>query len=104
MLQKKKKKGVTQNPWFNSNSYILVTLKIFTFSGERFNLKANKNFPVETKSVVTRKTDIRVLKPLFFLTPLKFAFQKKKNRIPQKGFLIQSVLSPRWPFALLWRL
>lgn len=93
MLQKKKK-GVTQNPWFNSNSYIFVTLKIFTFSGERFNLKANKNFPVETKSVVTRKTDIWVLKPLFFFSSLKFALQKK-NRIPQKGFLIQSVLSPR---------
>lgn len=48
--------------------------------------------------------DIGVLKPpfFFFLTSLKFALQKKKkNRIPQKGFLIQSVLSSRKHFDLL---
>lgn len=66
------------------------------FFGESFNLKANKNLPVERKLLVTMKTVILVLNPFIFFIPLKFALQKKKNVIPQKGFLnSSSVLSPR---------
>lgn len=77
MLQKKKKKkGVAQNPWFNSSSYTLVIFNIFVFSGERINLKASKSLPVETKSLM--KICLFCPETPLFFTPLRFALQKKK--------------------------
>lgn len=52
MLQKKKKRVSLGIPDFNSKAYTLVAFQVF-FLGKRFNLEADWNPPVETKSVVT---------------------------------------------------
>lgn len=73
------------------------SLKIVTFSGERFNRKANKDIPVEILTNCDHENiDILVLKPLYFLLSSNFFFQRKFG-FPQQGFLIHRLsYLPDW--------